>query len=210
MISPELIDFYQRWLQKAEIYQNQNLQECFDKFFTLYVAYNRLYIELALSCAKRGVWRWSYISDGLAAKSNVQSYLGNLYIVKALENDNACTQALSSVIDLLERKIFTIKWDVLHRARKYIKQKPNRIIRDNKEDDSFLLEGLRSEKADRKVGAILDLIYSIRCNMFHGQKGYNDEQIQILSPVTTLLIKIMDLLYEKMSRDENIGGSGWI
>ena len=188
MISPELQNFYERWLRKAEEYRSDNLQDCFDRFFTLFVAYNRLYAELALSCAKRGAWRWNYISDGLAAKSNVQSYLGNRDILQSLEDDGACTTALSSVIDLLERRVFTIKLVGLSGKRW-------------KEDDSTLLKNLKSEKASEKVFAILDVIYSIRCNMFHGQKGYDDEQIKIIIPVTILLEKIMSLLYEKMSYD---------
>jgi hypothetical protein len=202
MISMELQNFYERWLLKAEEYQNDNLQDCFDRFFTLFVAYNRLYAELALSCVKRGVWRWNYISDGLAAKSNVQTYLGNRNTLRSLEDDCACTTAISSVIDLLERRVFTIKLDGLYGARRFFASKSNRFSRERRvEADSILLEGLKSVRADQKVHAVLDLIYSIRCNMFHGQKGYNDVQIQILVPVTILLKKIMGLLYEKMSQD---------
>ena len=53
VISSELQNFYTRWLWKAEEYQSDNLQDCFDRFFTLFVAYNRLYAELALSLVKK-------------------------------------------------------------------------------------------------------------------------------------------------------------
>ena len=190
MISPELQSFYTRWLQKAEEYQNQNLQDCFDRFFTLFVAYNRLYAELALSLVKRGLVRLkgSYIPDAQAAKHNIQVYLGTEKISRSLENDIACTEALTSIIDLLERRVFAIKLDRFSGERRI-------------EADSILLEGLKSDKAYQKVYAVLDVIYSIRCNMFHGQKGYNDVQIKILVPVTILLKKIMSLLYEKISQD---------
>lgn len=203
MISWELQNFYERWLLKAEEYQSDNLQDCFDRFFTLFVAYNRLYAELALSCMKRGVWRWDYVSDGLAAKSNVQSYLGNRYILHSLEDDGACTTALSSVIDLVERKVFIIKLDGLYGARRFFARKPDRFSSKRREADSILLERLKSDRAEHKVHAVLDLIYSIRCNMFHGQKGYQDIQIQILVPVTVLLKKIMSLLHQKMSNDDD-------
>lgn len=204
MISTELYNFYERWLRKAEEYQSDNLQDCFDRFFTLFVAYNRLYAELALSCARQGAWRWNYISDGLAAKSNVQLYLGNKYILRNLEDDGDCTSALSSVIDLLDRKAFKIKLDGLYRARRFFTRKSEGSPGERREADSILLEDLRSDKTERKVHAVLDLIYSIRCNMFHGQKGYEDEQIKILVPVTILLRKIMVLLYEKMSQDYSL------
>ena len=205
MISPELQNFYERWLRKAEEYRSDNLQDCFDRFFTLFVAYNRLYAELALSCAKRGVWRWNYISDGLAAKSNVRSYLGNRYILRNLEDNGACTTALSSVIDLLERRVFTIKLDGLSGKRRFFTSKLDRLSKERRvEADSILLERLNSNRTDQKVYAVLDVIYSIRCNLFHGQKGYDDEQIMILIPVTILLRKIMSLLYEKMSQDYDL------
>ena len=190
MISSELQNFYERWLWKAEEYQSDNLQDCFDRFFTLFVAYNRLYAELALSLVKKGRVRLkgNYISDAQAAKSIMQAYVGTNRILRSLESDATCTESLASIITLIERRVFAIKLDRFSRLRSV-------------EADSILLEGLKSDRAYQKVYAVLDVIYSIRCNMFHGQKGYNDVQIQILVPVTMLLKKIMNLLYEKMSQD---------
>ncbi len=202
MISSELQSFYTRWLQKAEGYQNQNLQDCFDRFFTLYVAFNRLYFELAIYYVKKGLKGKTinsyekrpvrqtpkYISDAQAAKHYVQIYLGSEIILRSLQSDACCTESLMSIIDLLERKVFAIKLDRFSGERKV-------------EADSTLVEGLKSNNAYKKIYAILDMIYSIRCNMFHGQKGYEDVQIKILVPVTILLKKIMRSLYEKMSRD---------
>jgi len=191
MISPELNEFYKRWLQKAEVYQNQNLQDCFDKFFTLYVAYNRLYFELAIRYVKREPiknGRVAYISDSKAAKNYVQRYLGSETILKALESDSSCLEAASSIIALLERREFAIKLNGFGERRP--------------EADSFLLDGLKSNSSYKKIYAILDTIYSIRCNMFHGQKGYEDVQIRIVVPVAILLHKIMNLLYDKMNHQE--------
>ena len=49
MISLKPQNFYELWLQQAGQYRNDNLQDCFGKFFTLFVACNRLYAELTLS-----------------------------------------------------------------------------------------------------------------------------------------------------------------
>jgi hypothetical protein len=49
--------------------------------------------------------------------------------------------------------------------------------------------------------AITDILYSIRCNTFHGQKGYNDNQIELLQPVCILLEKIIELLFLKLRSD---------
>ena len=45
MIKQEINDFCNNWLQKANNIDSSNLQGAFDKFFTLYVVYNRLYVE---------------------------------------------------------------------------------------------------------------------------------------------------------------------
>src|SRR5437016_5354896 len=39
--------FCQRWLQKAASYDPAKLEDAFDKFFTLFVAFNRLYFHAA-------------------------------------------------------------------------------------------------------------------------------------------------------------------
>ena len=96
MISQELENFYIRWLQKADEYQNESLQDCFDRFFTLFVAYNRLYAELALSRVKKGLVKTKrgYIPDSLAAKNGIQGYLGTQEILQCLESETVCTEAL--------------------------------------------------------------------------------------------------------------------
>lgn len=42
----ELKEFYHRWNIKCNSYDNQILSDLFDKFFSLFVIYNRLYNEV--------------------------------------------------------------------------------------------------------------------------------------------------------------------
>jgi hypothetical protein len=54
-LSPEFSDFYQRWLQKADTHQqNGELSDYFDSFFSLFVAFNRLYGEATFALARSG------------------------------------------------------------------------------------------------------------------------------------------------------------
>ena len=39
-IDPEFTDFVRRWLKKADDIELFNLEDYFDKYFTLFVAYN--------------------------------------------------------------------------------------------------------------------------------------------------------------------------
>jgi hypothetical protein len=73
------------------------------------------------------------------------------------------------------------------------------------EEDRKLLNNLRSDNKQWKVSALLDIIYSVRCNMFHGHKGFDRVQIDILIPLTILLDKLTTLLYERLSSDYEVG-----
>ncbi|WP_322012703.1 hypothetical protein [Paraburkholderia sp. J12] len=41
--------FCDRWIEKADSYRSGNLEDLFDRFFTLFVAYNHLYSAAAIS-----------------------------------------------------------------------------------------------------------------------------------------------------------------
>ena len=191
MISWELQEFCQRWLQKSREYHGHSIRDCFDKFFTLFVAYNRLYAELTLSLARKGRVRLkgNSIPDGRAAKLFVHEYLGTNHIWSSLQNDRVCMEAVETIEDLIDHQVFAIKLDRLG-------GQPRR------QEDLRLLNALRSDNRYKTVEAVLDIIYSVRCNMFHGHKGFHEVQTQILIPVTILLEKITILLYEKLSNDQ--------
>lgn len=192
MISYELHEFCERWFQKARRYNEVSLDECFDRFFSLYIVYNRLYAELALSLARAKETRLPFISDSRAAKDYVQSYLGTNNIWSAIQNDHECERAVGTIRELLDGEVFAIKLD--------------RLRGDPMPDeDRKLLKAIEGNSTSHKVRALLDIVYSIRCNMFHGHKGFDKIQIEILTPVNTLLDKLASLLYEKLSSDYDVG-----
>jgi hypothetical protein len=43
-LNPRFKEFCNRWLEKAKEYDETELSQLFDKFFTLYVVYNALYV----------------------------------------------------------------------------------------------------------------------------------------------------------------------
>ncbi len=54
MINQEIQSFCENWIAKANAYENDNLQHVFDKFFTLFVVYNRLYVEATFRMSNKG------------------------------------------------------------------------------------------------------------------------------------------------------------
>lgn len=191
MLSPEFQDFYRSWLQKADQYGDADLKQCFDKFFTLFVIYNRLYAEVTFNLARAGRIRlrgWYSFPDSTAAKSYVQQYLGSANLLSKLEDNEESKKAIDTISNLVEDGIFNIKLDMV-------------TGNSQRETDLKLLNSLKSTNKWKRAYAILDIIYSLRCNMFHGHKGFNKVQIDILKPTIIILDRIIKGLYEKLSTE---------
>jgi hypothetical protein len=201
MLSFEFESFYHNWTMKAEGLSVETLQDCFDKFFTLYVIYNRLYAELTFLMARQG--KLSFIHktktgeikkirafpDSWAAKCYVNDYLGSNLLVSHIEQDKNTRLALQEICELINNERFYIKLDVLTGTTQ-------------REEDLKLLENLESTNKSFKAHAILDFIYSLRCNMFHGNKDFTRVQVPLLRPAIIIIDKISKLLYEKLSTND--------
>ena len=53
VLSNEFQEFYRTWMTKAAEYGTEELRDCFDKFFTLFVVYNRLYAEVTFTLVRK-------------------------------------------------------------------------------------------------------------------------------------------------------------
>src|SRR5713226_8548647 len=118
-LNQEFHHFVADWRAKANQYGN-DLRSAFDRFFTLWVVYNRLYGEVAFTLS-----RGHQISldpnkpfpDGRAAKHLVRQYIGGGRLMTALENDPISANEIQAVIRLLEGPIdgrqFAIKLNML-------------------------------------------------------------------------------------------------
>ena len=56
-LSPQLRNFCDSWRGKAAAYSLDDLGDAFDRFFTSYVVFNRLYVEATHRLARRGAVR---------------------------------------------------------------------------------------------------------------------------------------------------------
>jgi hypothetical protein len=191
MINQEIKNFCYNWLEKAKVYDDEFLQDVFDKFFTLYVVYNRLYVETTFRMSNRGdvsfINRNSF-PDPQAAKIYVVQYLTSRAIKEAFDDDKSCFEAIIRFKEIIRNHEFNIKLNMVTGAPERLK-------------DLDLLANLDSANTDKSIRAITDFIYSIRCNIFHAQKGYEHAQIQVLKPVNTILYKIIILLLEKLKNE---------
>ncbi len=189
MLSWEFQEFYRIWLEKAENYSNSDLRDLFDKFFTLYVLYNRVYAEATFELARNNqinLQNRERFPDSKAATTYIVHFLGAKELVNAFENDPSCCEALNKIGKLIEHEHFYIKLDLVTG-----KPQPERDIE--------LLNLLRSNESNKKATAITEIIYAIRCNTFHGHKQFTGVQSKILLPVTIILKKLIQVIYLKLA-----------
>lgn len=188
-LSPEFESFYRNWLAKADSYQGQDLRHLFDKFFTLFVLFNRLYAEATFVLARSGqinLSRRTSFPDADAAKSYVAKYIGTRHLMEVLTNDSDSARAIDTVSDLIREKEFHIKLDMV--TGNLLPHK-----------DQELLQDLQSRSYDKRARAILDALYCIRCNMFHAHKGFNKVQERLLNPMICILRRVVEVLHQKLN-----------
>lgn len=188
----ESIEFCNKWLEKAQATDDTTFGGAFDKLFTLYVAYNRLYTEATYKLANRGdikLENRDYFPDAQAARDYVVIFLKSGSLEEELLKDEHCKSAINTLKEILEFNEFNIKLNPV-------------TAQANPEADRDLLGRLNSESKDTRTKAITDFIYSVRCNAFHGQKSYEKHQLRVLHPVNTILLKLCKLLLAKLLKPE--------
>ncbi len=191
MLSNELMIFCNRWLEKADKYSDDNTDHVFDKFFSLYVVYNALYVESTLELKRMGKEKGTW--DKVSATKNVPIYIGNEKLYQKLQK---FMSEIETIVRLIEQGTF------------YISTKKDNITPDADKDKKYI-EDIKFNKEARKktlienfnIG-ILSLIYGTRCNMFHGRKGFDPIQKQLLTPMNNILEMIIKelLLKERKER----------
>ena len=188
-LHPHVQDFYSEWLSKADSYQQKNLSDYFNKAFSLFTLYNKLYAEATFTLARNNEITLNEsrgFPDKKGATEYVPKFLGYEYLSDVFANDEESAHSIAQLIDHIENERFYIKLSMLYGERQA-------------ELDRDLARRMISTSAKRKVEAILELIYSVRCNMFHGNKQFDKVQVELLIPVTTILRKVIVELYNKLS-----------
>lgn len=187
MLSSELERFIDNWLFKAEQYSNTSVEECYDKFFTLFVVFNRLYAEATFELARRGEAEINQ-NRSLPDKDGATKYTLKMIGVSNFQAlyDTHLSISVNEIAQLIAEERFYI-----------LLSKPNGNPQPNR--DRQLLMELQSSGKKRSL-AILKLIYAIRCNLFHGHKGFEPVQVELLRPTITILAAVINSLHEACRR----------
>ena len=99
----------------------------------------------------------------------------------ALFNKSEIISSMNALVDILEFKKFVIT----HKAGQQIPAA-----------DKLILVKLKGINNNEKYSGFLELLYNVRCNLFHGSKGYEHDQIELLKPVNQIIFYIVNALYD--------------
>lgn len=172
MLSQNLRDFYLNWTAKAEQIPEEKLSDVYDKFITLFIAFNNLYNQIPNALISNGISVPNRIPDNESASIYVVNFLGaQTFLDNLTENQND----LTSIIESIRNERFYIRLYYGQRQRN---------------EDLRILTNLESTNNRNKAIAILNVIYYVRCNMFHGHKDFVEYQRELVAPLIRILKKI--------------------
>lgn len=168
--------FCQRWIDKADAYRSNDLEDLFDRFFTLFVAYNRFYSAAAEMHRATIDPRQAQLLQGdrREATAVMARLIRQSRFDDAMNENPAIAAACQSMSKLLKNHRF-----FLHSVRGT--REPD-LARDAKLADGLSKHSLLSA---------LVCLYQIRCNIFHGEKEFAPRQAELLTPASTLLEAIV-------------------
>lgn len=176
-------DFYNNWTAKVQAIVGQDLSHVYDKYMTSFVIYNNLYNQIPDRLVANGVAVPNRILDNKAATDFVIQFIGADNILTEIANNNL-NNDVNAIIDLIENEVFYIK-----------------INRDGRQrnEDLKILADLKSDNPNRKAKGILQVIYYVRCNIFHGHKDFQEYQRILVEPLTKILSILNPLLYNRLT-----------
>jgi hypothetical protein len=185
----QLEQFCIRWQTKVETYGDSNLEDIFDKFSSLYIIFNKLYRTLETILLEKNILT---TIQGLKFRSKKKNELFDnsaaTVLVANYLKDNAeniiseLTNEISDYIDIIEKNRF--HFDI----------KSELTIENKNKNDILILKNLQQYNPIIKLTGLLTILYRIRCNLFHGTKGFFNDQQKVLRPAINSLTIINSFL----------------
>ena len=193
-LSDHFKQFHSRWMAKAKRHDQQGLNQSFDRFFTLYVVFNHLYVEATRRLASQDhvqIQNRNRFPDAEAAQEYVVQFLGANQLLQQLSNDPRTEAALESLKTQIGSGKFSLKLNMITGEAQ-----PH--------EDADLCQRLTGTNRNKQASAVLETLYAVRCNMFHGRKGLNPIQRELLDPLNVILEKVIEILYVALDGDQQV------
>jgi len=181
-----LNNFCTAWLRKAERIDIEPLEGVFDRFFTLWVVFNRLYEEAGRTLvhsghhiyrpfiARRGRKVFAPPPDKISATKGIAAFIGKERLRDRIYENREAIRGLEYIHDSIRSGMF-----YLHE---------NYETGDPDTEKDIVLVG---KAIDGCVVSTLTLIYQARCNLFHGQKAFTESQRDLLNGMSAVLNQVI-------------------
>lgn len=189
-----LESFCAAWLRKAERADTDRLEGVFDRFFTLWVVFNRLYEEAGRTLAHQGhpIYR-SFINrrgprhfapppDKISATKGIAVFVGKDLLRAHIQEDAEAMRGLDYIHDAIRYGMF------------YLHENHETGEPDTEKDLALVEKAIRG-----CVESTLTLIYQARCNLFHGQKAFTEAQRELLTGMSSILIKVIECSFQTIA-----------
>ncbi|MDW0358381.1 hypothetical protein Q8G38_03530 [Halomonas venusta] len=197
-----LESFCTAWLQKAERIDTGPLEGVFDRFFTLWVVFNRLYEEAGRTLAHRGhpIYRSfvrsfvrSFIRrrgprvfapppDKISATRGIVVFVGEDRLRAHIHEHARAMHGLEYIHDAIRYGMFYLHED-------QVTGEP-----DTEKDLALVDKAIRG-----CVESTLTLIYQARCNLFHGQKAFTEAQRELLIGMSSILSQVIECSFQAVA-----------
>ena len=185
MLSGEIERFVVQWIERSRQYTDTDIDGCYDKFFTLFVVFNRLYAEATFELARQGSITLQP-NRPLPDKKGATEYTLEAIGLRRFEDlyRYHLVGPVEIITGLIDEERFFIRLSSPNGDRQ-------------PEKDRALLQELRSTGKTRAL-AILEVIYKVRCNLFHGHKSFQPVQTELLKPVNCILGHVINSLHQRL------------
>lgn len=184
MLNQDQLDFFTRWLDKADAIRDEEVGSLIDKYVTLFINYNFLYNTLPLKISLRDGTPRKDVGDKEGSTKLVLRFVGAQAVADYLTQEGLEPE-IDQVARVIENRIFNIKL-------KNGTPQP--------ETDALLAASLRTTDPDTKTLALLEILYYVRCNIVHGEKALHQYQEMLLMPCIQLLRAIIVLVSRDVQR----------
>jgi len=104
-LSPEMIEFCESWMRKADSYTGNYLSDYYNKAFTLFTLYNRLYAEATFTLAREGTITLAGdkpFPDSKGAKEYAPQFIGHDDLLTHLLNNSDTKLSVQSKLSFLK------------------------------------------------------------------------------------------------------------
>ncbi|HOY16963.1 MAG TPA: hypothetical protein PLC89_06720 [Haliscomenobacter sp.] len=189
----QFTQFYERWNEKCKDYKDERLSDFYDLFFSRFVTYNALYNVIVLNKEKMGILEKKKKNGQIVDRGDKEKAVncmvnelsrGNSQLLKFFAETEIVFN-IKKLEEMLDEKGFGVSFRGGEHSPK---------------EDKKILDNLKSSNLKRRMEGVLTFLYQVRCNLFHGAKGYENQQVQVLKTLNVILEKIVEILFERFQR----------